>query len=251
LLEPAAAQPGSQQETTDLPPQATALVTTSYKTGLEIWESSDPETEVRITAQAIRDLVIGRSKSGSTGIRYRQIGVIVPDLDGYSDAIRRIFAEHAIPHFIDQRRGIAHHPLVELLRSALAIATNRWDRDDMLLYLKTRLAGVSQEDVALIENYLIEHGITHMPWSLPWKWIAPNRSEDDADPDERVAGAGQGLDQRADGLRSSERIDEVAREFRAERARMEQVADLKEDDADDLGRRHEAPARAKEPIGRE
>jgi ATP-dependent helicase/nuclease subunit B len=168
---PVAAAPGAHEAQS---------LTARFKTGVEIWESSDPETEVRVTAQAIRDLVIGRRADGTTtGLRYRQIGVIVPDLEGYGDALRRVFSEHGIPHFIDQRRGIAHHPLVELLRSAVAIAANRWDRDDVLLYLKTRLAGVGEEDVALVENYLIEHGITHVPWSLPWKWIAPNRTEDE------------------------------------------------------------------------
>jgi ATP-dependent helicase/nuclease subunit B len=166
----------------------------AFKTGVEIWESSDPETEVRVTAQAIRDLVIGRRAEGrATGLRYRQIGVIVPDLEGYADALRRVFSEHGIPHFIDQRRGIAHHPLVELLRSAVAIATNRWDRDDALLYLKTRLAGVSEEDVSLVENYLLEHDITHVPWSMPWKWIAPNRTEAEAGPRDLPASAHERL----------------------------------------------------------
>ena len=56
----------------------------------------------------------------------------------------------------------------------MAIAANRWDRDDLLLYLKTRLAGVAADDVALLENYLIEHCISHIPWHVPWNWIDRN-----------------------------------------------------------------------------
>jgi ATP-dependent helicase/nuclease subunit B len=151
--------------------------------GVELWECSDPETEVRVVAQAIRDMVIAGEQTGGRadagGVRYRDIGVIVPDLEGYQDAIRRVFTEHGIPHFIDQRRGVAHHPVVELLRSAVAVATNRWDRDDVLLYLKTRLAGVADEEIALVENYVIEHGIDHVPWEREWRWLAPNAREDD------------------------------------------------------------------------
>src|SRR6202012_3876327 len=106
-------------------------------------------------------------------------GVIIPDLEGYQDAVRRIFTEHGIPHFIDQRRGIAHHPVVELLRSAVAIATTHWDRDEVLLYLKTGLNGINADDVAVVENYVIEHGISHVSWSVPWKWFAPNQKEEE------------------------------------------------------------------------
>ncbi|HUO09189.1 MAG TPA: PD-(D/E)XK nuclease family protein [Phycisphaerae bacterium] len=145
--------------------------------GVEIWECSDPETEVRVAAQTIRQMVIGAAEEER--LRYREIGVIVPDLEGYQDAIRRIFGEHEIPHFIDQRRGIAHHPVVELLRSAVAIATSRWDRDEVLLYLKTGLTGIGAADVAVVENYIIEHGISHVPWSVAWKWFAPNQKEEE------------------------------------------------------------------------
>ncbi len=144
---------------------------------VEIWECSDPETEVRVAAQAIRQMAVGNAPEAR--LRYREIGVIVPDLEGYQDAIRRIFSEHGIPHFIDQRRGIAHHPVVELLRSAVAIVTSRWDRDEVLLFLKTGLTGISGEDVAVVENYVIEHGISRVPWSTWWKWFAPNQKEED------------------------------------------------------------------------
>ena len=145
--------------------------------GVEIWECSDPETEVRVAAQGIREMAVGTG--AGAGFRYREIGVIVPDLEGYQDAVRRIFSEHGIPHFIDQRRGIAHHPVVELLRSAVAIVTSRWDRDEVLLFLKTGLTGISGDDVAVVENYVIEHGISRVPWSVGWKWFAPNQKEED------------------------------------------------------------------------
>jgi ATP-dependent helicase/nuclease subunit B len=153
--------------------------------GVEIWEASDPETEVRVAAQAIRKLVLGPTTGA---LRYRQIAVIVPELDesaghgGYQDAIRRIFTQHQIPHFIDQRRRMAHHPLVELLKSSVAFVSSRFGRDDLLLLLKTQLAGIAEEEVALLENYVIEHGITggYGPeaWSQAWTWLAPNQEDE-------------------------------------------------------------------------
>ena len=192
LFEATAVTPASQAATAspDPPPTPSAAV--------EIWESSDPETEVRIAAQTIRQLVLGttgspQAKTCTTNLRYRQIAVIVPELDEsagasstYQDAIRRIFTQHRIPHFIDQRRGISHHPLIELLKSAVAVVSSAFQRDHLLLFLKTQLAGITEEEVALLENYSIEHGITGGraglgadAWAQPWTWSAPNQSEED------------------------------------------------------------------------
>jgi len=138
-----------------------------------LWSCSDPETEVRAAARWVRERVIG-----GTGWRYRDIAVIVPDLEGYADAVGRVFAEHNVPHFVDQRRTVAHHPLVELLRSAVAIVQNDWARDDALIFLKTGLAGVDDADVHLLENYLLAHGIDHRPWGDAWRFFSPNVDED-------------------------------------------------------------------------
>jgi ATP-dependent helicase/nuclease subunit B len=157
------------------------------RTGVELWECAEPETEVRMVAQTIRAMAIGAEIDGSLfpRLRYRQIAVILPDLgsdgDEYEDAVRRIFAEHGIPHFVDQRRSMAHHPLVELVRAAVAIVSSGFDRDEMLLFLKTQLAGISPGDAALLENYLYEHGITRVPWNAEWRWIAPNQREEEGE----------------------------------------------------------------------
>ena len=72
----------------------------------------------------------------------------------------------------------AHHPVVELLWSAVAIRASRRDRDEeKLLYLKTGLAGVDAEAVAVVENYFTGHGITRVSWEVPWRWVAPNQTE--------------------------------------------------------------------------
>jgi len=148
--------------------------------GVEVWSCGDPETEVRAVAQRIRELVMG--DGGERGrMRYRQIAVIAADLEGYQDAVQRIFRQHGIAHFIDQKRSAAHHPLAEFLRSAVAVARSGWQRDEVMLFFKTGLAGISAEDVALVENYVIEHGILRGGWQERWTWLAPNVDAEGAD----------------------------------------------------------------------
>ena len=78
--------------------------------GVELWQCGEPETEVRAVAQRIRLLVMGDGKEQNEQgrLRFRQIAVIAADLEGYQDAVRRIFA-HGIAFIIGQKRSAAHH----------------------------------------------------------------------------------------------------------------------------------------------
>ena len=62
---------------------ASVLPACSAAPSVDIWQVSDPETEVRLIAQAIRELVLRSGKRREGGLRYRNIGVIAPDLEGY------------------------------------------------------------------------------------------------------------------------------------------------------------------------
>src|SRR5439155_21696173 len=76
-------------------------------------EAGNKRAEVEACAREI--LRLAREEN----YRYREIGVVVRDLAGYHDYFQASFSDRAIPFFIDQRRLVAHHPLVELLRAAM------------------------------------------------------------------------------------------------------------------------------------
>ncbi|HVX84006.1 MAG TPA: PD-(D/E)XK nuclease family protein [Phycisphaerae bacterium] len=174
--EPSPARTASRTEIPDL--FSTLAPPSADSPAVELWQSSDPETEVRVAAQTIRERVL------SSTLRYRNIALIVPRLDGpsgYGDAVRRIFAQHDIPFFIDQRRSVSHHPLVELLRAAVAVRVHAAAAspagEDLLLFLKTGLAGATEDAVAELENYVLAHGLLRGDWSTPWLWADPQDPE--------------------------------------------------------------------------
>lgn len=139
---------------------------------VEIWRCQNPEVEVRACAQKIREYV-------TKGMRYRDIGLIIADLEGYAEPVRRIFQQHAIPHFVDLRRSITHHPLVEFLRMAGAMMAGGITAESLLLMLKTGLTPVQDADVHLVENYMLAHGITRINPGEQFTYVRPNVSEDD------------------------------------------------------------------------
>jgi ATP-dependent helicase/nuclease subunit B len=115
------------------------------------------------------------------GLRPRQVMVAVRDVDVYFPLFQRALADYGIPFFIDHRRPVMHHPLVELLRSALEVWQSGWTYDPVFRYLKTGLTRVSREEVDRLENYVLAAGIRGGSWygEQPWNYVPGRLWEDD------------------------------------------------------------------------
>lgn len=122
---------------------------------------TDPEMEVVHAARAILRSV------REEGIRFRQITVIVRCLEGYATEIQRIFGRYQIPHFIDQRDSIRHHPAVILTQSALRLLAFDWRNADWFAALKTQLLGGGIEQTCHLENAALEFDIEGGQWRRP------------------------------------------------------------------------------------
>ena len=132
-------------------------------------EAAGRREEVEAAARCIRRLC----REGQN--RYRDIAVVIRGLDEYHALIRSIFESHAIPFFIDKRRTVSHHPLVELIRSALRVVNDEWQFDDVSHYLKTDFPPVNRYDADAIENYALGHGVRGRRWWTEQSWPNPPR----------------------------------------------------------------------------
>lgn len=106
------------------------------------------------------------------GYRYREIVLLTRDLDAYSHLIAVVFADYAIPVFIDRKRPVLGHPLIELVRAALEVVVKDWSYDPVFRFLKTDLGPLAREEVDLLENYVLAHGIRGSRWydAAPWEY---------------------------------------------------------------------------------
>ncbi len=102
--------------------------------------------------------------------RWRNIAVIASDIDEYRHYIQAVFGDSDIPFFIDRRRDLQQYPAVELLTSALRIATGRFTTNDVINYLKSDLVPVSRAEIDQLENYCITFGIEADDWLRPEAW---------------------------------------------------------------------------------
>ncbi|MFO7247010.1 MAG: PD-(D/E)XK nuclease family protein, partial [Bacillota bacterium] len=128
--------------------------------------AADPRREVEAVAQRIRRLCRDH------GLRPREIAVVARSLEPYEAWIRRIFADYGIPCFIDRKGSLSHHPLVELVRSALEVVALDWPAEAVFRYLKTDLAGLERDQVDRLERYVLTHGIRGHWWygDAPWRF---------------------------------------------------------------------------------
>ena len=128
------------------------VVASSDSDGMEFVQAPDRLAEVDAAARKIRSLLMN-------GMRLRDIGLFVRDLDQYHGLIDASFREHGIAYFVDRRRTAAHHPLVRLVRNLFQIARNDWPREAVMSLLRGGLCSVSLYDADGVENYLLRHRI--------------------------------------------------------------------------------------------
>src|SRR5262249_4491645 len=135
---------------------------------IKLVEAPDRRTEVDACARRLRGLL----RTGDKSLRFRDIAVLVRDIDDYEQLINASFKEHEIPYFVDRRRSAAHHPLIQFTRAALLIARHNWPHEQVMTLLKSGLAGISEDDCDALENYCLLHRLRGSAWSdrEPWTY---------------------------------------------------------------------------------
>ena len=144
---------------------------------IKIKEFNNLYDEVEQIAKEIVHLV--REKK----VRYNDITVATRDLNRYNFLVKSIFKEYEIPNFIDEKREAKSNPIIVLILSALEVRNRRYSYETMFRYLKSGLIGVSDEDISLLENYVLLNGIKGKKW-FEEKWnykVNPNYLADETE----------------------------------------------------------------------
>ena len=131
---------------------------------VRIISAPNERAEVGFVARQILELVKEKS------YRYRDIAVIASDIDNYQHYIRAYFEDYGIPFFIDKRKPLNQHPVVQLICSALQAVTGGFSHFDIFACLKTDLVPVDRYDIDLLENYCVAFGITGGDWLQCKQW---------------------------------------------------------------------------------
>jgi ATP-dependent helicase/nuclease subunit B len=99
--------------------------------------------------------------------RFRDIAVLVRNLDAYHQPLARAFRRGNIPFFLDRRESVAHHPLAELTRSALRLVAFDWRHDDWFAALKAGFSPAGEAEIDRLENEALARGWRGATWRKP------------------------------------------------------------------------------------
>ena len=120
---------------------------TQESDAVTVYRAAGIYDECDFVARTIRALV-------EDGYRYRDIAVIARSTDQYAGILDVCLDKYGIRCFMDEPQNIDAMPIVRLVTAAFDIVNRGFQREDMLLLLKTGLCSYSVEDIADFENYL-------------------------------------------------------------------------------------------------
>ncbi len=136
---------------------------------------------LRLEIQSVGRQILGLVRE--KGYRYCDIAVVASDLSHYEQYVRAYFEDYGIPFFIDKRKPLNQHPVVELICAALQAVTKGLAHADVFAYLKTDLAAVERADVDTLENYCLAFGVDGRDWADPEAWRFKDKEDEDFDED--------------------------------------------------------------------
>ncbi|WP_433748804.1 helicase-exonuclease AddAB subunit AddB [Falsibacillus pallidus] len=142
------------------------------KKSVELMQASNRRAEIEGIARKIRRLIMEEGK------RYKDIAILVRNGQDYQEVLETIFFDYEIPYFIDQKRPMLNHPLIELIRSTLEVLNSQWRyepvfravKTDLLFPLKSNLHQL-REKMDRLENYVLSNGIKGSRWTSKDRWI--------------------------------------------------------------------------------
>ncbi len=150
-----------------------ALEQNCFRTRITPWQGKcgnvelhclhDPDAEMRFAAMRIHELVCHE------GMRYSDIAIVTSDMDRFARKAANWFKKYGIPCFFDRRRPVKDNMLAEWLRALLGIFLRNFSYDAVFGFLRNGLSGFEQEDVDILENYVLAAGIRGAKrWQTPW-----------------------------------------------------------------------------------
>lgn len=162
-----------------------------YEPCCEIFEGEAPE----VTVAAARNLyeecefaaMSAKKLVREKGLRYRDI-VIVSRSNEYNKYLPFALKKYDIPVFEDTRRNLGEEIIVIYALCAMSLAAERFTTDCMFRYLKTYIGPVGEDDISLLENYVLMWQIDYNGWLREWTGHPDGLgNEFDDDANERLA----------------------------------------------------------------
>ena len=128
---------------------------------LKVYRTQSVQQECLAAAERILHLV-------RSGVRYRDICVVVSDISTYQLAVNMTFQRCNIPVYQSGTEEILDKSVVNTVLCAIDAALSGFERRDVIRYLKSMLSPLELHQCDQVENYALLWNITGSRWQTEW-----------------------------------------------------------------------------------
>ena len=138
---------------------------------IKIFAGADAGAECRYAVTKILQLIKQQN------YRYKDIAVIVSDINRYGGRMEQELINAGIPCFLDYKKNMSENTFAEYLKTVLKLAEAGLHTEGVLSYVKNSLSGWDKEQVFDLENYCLAQGIKGYQFEKEWKRKYATRTE--------------------------------------------------------------------------
>lgn len=140
---------------------ALQVTTQQQHNHLQIIEASSMREEVYEVARRIL------SDVRDNQFRFQDIAILYRD-ESYAYLFDSILPLYDIPYYIDIKKSMTHHPIMEMIRSLIEVIQSKWNTNAMLRLFKTNVLTSqfkrSTYLIDILENFVLERGVYGKRW---------------------------------------------------------------------------------------
>ena len=114
------------------------------------------------------------------GLRFRDITVTTRALDTYAPLIQSVFSDHGILFGMDMKTTALNHALANSVMSLFDIIIHGFPYEAIFTWLKSDYCPANDEDIFLLENYVLARGNSAKIWTEDTLTYAPEGFDDEA-----------------------------------------------------------------------
>lgn len=111
------------------------------------------------------------------GCSWGEMGVVFCDMDTIPDLLPMVLKVANVPYTMRNGQTIMINGYAQFFLYSIRAACNGMDQDTMIRILKSGYTPISNDDIMLFENYIIEHGVEYQRWNKPFVARNPKNEE--------------------------------------------------------------------------
>ncbi len=130
---------------------------------LELYACANRREECKLAAKKVRQLL------QEHGWHYRDIAVVVCDMDSYAEGLTDTMERYGIPCFLDYKHHVMDNAFVEYIRSFLEIEISDYTAGAVMRFLRTGFTEFGSEQIDKLDNVVTARGIRgYSRWNREW-----------------------------------------------------------------------------------